>query len=250
MHCSTLECELFTCYFPFLHLWWFKGARHTGTPGHGFPVHANVSPDPNCAFYWASNSFYHPLISACGCSPLFPQRDFCSHTPHGFQPLCCWMLLGPAFSSSRQVTVARDQFTLPPTYTNTLYRSHCVVSSQQVSVAWDQFTLPPTYTNTPYRSHRVITTGLDGQGPVYTATHLHQHSLQVSLFHHNRSVARDQFTLPPTYTNTPYRSHCVVWSQQVWGQGPVYTATHPPYRSHSCHHRQCQLEINILLPIT
>ena len=92
-------------------------------------------------------------------------------------------------------------------------------------MARDQFTLPPTYTNIPYSSNCVITIGLDGQGPVYTATHLHQHSLQVSLFHHNRSVARDHFTLPHTYTNTPYRSLCFI-TTGLHGQGPVYTATH------------------------
>ena len=78
------------------------------------------------------------------------------------------------------------------------------VSSQQVSMARDQFTLPPTYINTPYRSHCFITTG------PWPGTSLHCHPLTPTLLtglivlcDHNRSEARDQFTLPPTLLTGP-----------------------------------------------
>ena len=120
--------------------------------------------------------------------------------------------------------MARDQFTLPPTYTNT--PSSLTVLCHHNRSPWPGTSLHcHPLTPTFLTGLTVITIGLDGQGPVYTATHLHQHSLQVSLFHHNRSVARDQFTLPPTYTNTPYRSLCFI-TTGLHGQGPVYTATH------------------------
>ena len=199
MHCSTLECELFTCYFPFLHLWWFKWAQQ-----------AHLAMDSLCMWMFLqiqTAPSVEPQIAYITHWSAPVGAVHCSHK-ETFVLILCILFPAPLLLNATGpcifliMTGHRGQ---GPVYTATHLHQH----SLQVSLCC------------------VITTGLLGQGPVYTATHLHQHYLQVSLCHHNRSrwpgtslhchpltglnvlcdhnrsEARDQFTLPPTLLTGP-----------------------------------------------
>ena len=188
MHCSTLECELFT--------WLLLPCSP--------PVMVEVGA---CTLeHLAMDSLSMRMFLQIQIAPsVEPQIAFITHwlVPLGAVHLFLQIQIAP----SVEPQIAFITHWLVP-----LGAVHCSHKETFVLILCILFPAPLLLDATGPCIF-LITTGLHGQGPVYTATHLHQHSLQVSLFHHNRSVARDQFTLPPTLLTGPI---CVITGSVNW----------------------------------